>query len=113
MSISDPPTRTGSIPRGLDGITLTMTSGGSTYTSVEAKLETDAYTKTEIANSADDFDWYGSAKPSCVRSSDLATQFERQLTITKCSSCTVAAQIVHLFYFPTRKLHCSMTPRPC
>ena len=68
ISTSDPPTRTVSMTKGVGATTLTITSAGSTFTTTEANLETDVFTKTGNGDTADDMDWYGSAQPPCVSS---------------------------------------------
>lgn len=91
LSTSDPATHTRSITRGIGATTMTITSAGSTYTTSQANLETEVYTVTGNGDTADDMYWYGSAEPPC------------------CSSCTVAAQTVDLFYFPTPAVESAAT----
>ncbi|KAH8602499.1 hypothetical protein B0O99DRAFT_588689 [Bisporella sp. PMI_857] len=75
--------RTVSKTRGVGVTTLTQTTSASTYTTVAANLVTEVYTVTGNYAFANENNFYGSASPPC------------------CSSCTIAAQTVDLFYFPT------------
>ena len=63
---TNPPTRTLERTIGVGSETKTITSKGSTTTSVIASLTTYTVTVTGNFGGADGFDWYGSAKSPCV-----------------------------------------------
>ena len=79
----NPPTRTLTRPQEEGATTETITSAGSTITTVVEYVTTEYFTRTGNFGGADGFDYYGTADPPC------------------CSSCTIAAQTVNLFYWPT------------
>jgi hypothetical protein len=87
---------------GVGAVTTTITTKGSTITTVIASLTTETATVTGNFAGADGFDFYGSAKSPCVSGPNRGCP--TILNIIQCSSCTIAAATVDLFYFPTRKL---------
>lgn len=86
LTTSNPPTRTLTRDQEMGATTQIITTFGSTMTTVVQYVTTELYTVTENIGGADGYDFPGSAQPPC------------------CSSCTIAAQTVDLFYWPTPAL---------